>query len=580
MFKIYYYYKILQSIKNNKIEKLSIYLKKWNGKVFLNKILNYALSYSYKSFELIISYMNNHDIYASYYLRKIELRKDYHFNDIKNAFFIECKNNEEMNRLKKIVRLNIVMQLIKFNHVFELNNLIKELSEEEKKDLFMYFFDGSSDTNFNEIVFDKLIDSFSINKDFFDKEIFEQYSSLGIFISYEKFQYIIKKYVFENYQFENLLLQTDNKDIIRYIINHIDVRYRILIIKVSKHLNHVYKYSSNEEIVKTIHFYKEMNLLDNKIIKQSYNEDGSPIYLDYHYLNLLELSDDTKKLVVKNYLNCIVNNYFNNNNNEEELSISNKLDNYFYYTDNVYPNLHDKKSLALTLSNCIQVSEDASIYFYEKDPHIFEFNTEALFKKFFINYKEIHQKNLLIKKLCEEKNQNLKTLLLTNLIKGLAETYWFSEDLFDVYVAVKNDITIDIKKNLINKLAYKKEAMKIIKSILDDEEVKETLNIGEIFYYSINSELTNSNYFIDNYKIEKIYLNKAYLKLAYYTDDESFDVLARKIVEKDIELNESEQEILKETKYELFKIYNSYELNKKLSQKLEVKQIKDKKTKI
>lgn len=579
MLKIYYYYKILQSIKSNNIKNLHIYLRKWNGKLFFNKLIKYAISYSYESFEILLSYMENKNVYFLYHIRQLTLENSYIFAELKKIFLAKFKNKQESKSFIKTVRLSIISELLNLDKENEVKDLVNELTEEEKKDLFTYAFDSSFQLKNEELIFSKIIDLLNIKKEFFDKEVFETYSALGIFIKYEKFIYIIKKYSFENYQFENLLLQTDNENIIKYIIKNIDIRYRILMLKVAKSLNYNYQYGSEEDSINTILFYKNLNVLNENLIKNSYNEDGNPIYFDYHYLNLLSLKNDTKSLIVKNFLNGLILHFSGRRKTEDEISITKQLDSYFSFIDVAYPNIHDAKSLSLVVNNCIQMSEEASVYFYDKFPNIFEINKDSLFSKFFINSSGVHGQNLLIKKICNEKNQVLKESLLKSFIKGLSETYYFSEDFYNIYIDVKDNINQELKDYLILKIAYKKEALKIIKDILNESDKK---NIGEIFYNSISDDLSNAIYFIENYSIEKNDLSKSFLKLAYYNEieNESFNILAKKIVEKDIELNEDEQKRLQINNYELFRIYNAYFLNKKLSLKLGIKETKEKKTKI
>jgi hypothetical protein len=297
-------------------------------------------------------------------------------------------------------------------------------------------------------------------------------------------------------------------------------------------------------------------------------------------LHLLELKNDTKSLIVKNFLNGLILNFSSRRKTEDEVSITKKLENYFSFIEIAYPNIHDVKSLSLILNNCIQMSEDATIYFYEKFPNLFNINKDSLFSKFFIN-SSIHGKNLLLKKICNEPNQIFKEKLLKSIVKAFSKTYYFSEEFYNIYNDIKEHINKELKNHLILKIADKKEALKIIKDILSENN---TQNIGQIFYNSINNDLTNSLYLIENYKIEKNDLVKSFLKLAHYDENENendlFIILAKKIVEQDIELSEDEQMRLKKNNSDLFKIYNSYYLNKKLSLKLELKEIKEKYLKI
>lgn len=581
MFKIYYYYKILQSIKSNNTQDLHIYLKKWNGSLFFNNIINFAISYNYKALKIIIDYMESRNQYFLLSFKRFQLRVDYDLTEIKKIFLEKLKNKNDYNQetITNNIKINILIELVKLNKNDALCELVKEINEKDKKDLFIYLFDGYLNIKSNPKIFDKIIDLFEIKKDLFDQKVFNIYSSLGFFINYDKFQYIINKYQFERHQFENLLLQTDNQEIIKYIIKNIDIRYRILILKVSKHLRHVYQYGSNEDMVEVILFYKKLNVLNDNLIQKSYGEEGFCIYLDYHYLNLIDLTDETKRLIIKNYLNGLIllSHPMHRPINE---NLINKVDNYFSYIDSVYPNLHDEKSLGVALDYGIQTSEELSVYFYNKYQNIFSLNSETLLKKFISLVDEVHQKNLLVRRICQENNQELKNKLLTTLVNKLSDTFFMSEKLSSIYFEIKNDIKDDLKIKLINKIIHQKDAISIIKDILNDSKLKDKLNLGEIFNFSISNNLTNANYLIDTYQINTIELSKAYLKLSYYKEDETYLILAEKIVKKDIILNETELLFLRENNYELFRIYNIYFLNKKLSQNLEEKGIKEKKIKI
>lgn len=580
VFKPYYFYQVLKSIKNNNLSQVKELIETHFSNAFLQFFFHYSYSYSYDCFRyfyLRLKIKNGRNYSISYY-RTIKIKKDFKFEEINKIFNYKFIQEEEefsvgtkLNRL----RYQIIQAMIKEKNYEVIDHLVSPLNEKEKESVFSLYFDDINAVNYNELI--KLIEIFSISEKFYQEKVFVTY---GLDINKSQYDFLRKHYNFESQYWEACFLKTENNEIIEDIVQHYDFSLKTKLNKVYKSLLWAYEYRESEENINKIILFKKLNLLTEENIIKSYTNDLNPIYIDYHYLPLLNINKTTEKALLKHNLKLIIlygGKEYGLSSKNQPMIIEELLDNYFNYIQDKIEIKTDYEFIAEAIEVSVQTSEEITLYFYRKFPDLFMEKSYAIFDRL-LNSNQKPEK--ILQQVLIERDKLKKEKLIYVIIRNISSKYFYHNTSNQVYFFIKEEVSTQLKEKLLNKKIKEKEALPILIDILEEDYFKNQEKRNEIFFNSIGQDVNNALYFIENYLIEKESLLKSFINLSYYKIEETHIELAKKILEKEIELSEFEQESLQESSVELYKLYQSYSLNRKLNNKLQPKSIKTKILKI
>lgn len=580
VFKPYYFYQVLKNIKNNNISQVKELIETHFPNAFLQFFFHYSYSYSYDCFRyfyLRLKIKNGKNYSISYY-RTIKLKKDFKFEEINQIFNYQFIQEEEefsietkLNRL----RYQIIKAMIKEKKYESICHLVLPLGEKEKESIFSLYFDDIDIVDCEEII--KITEIFAITKQFYEEKVFVTY---GIDINKSQYDFLRKNYNFESQYWEACFLKTENNEIIEDIIQHYDFSLKTKLNKVYKSLLWAYEYRESEDIINKILLFKKLNLLTKENIINSYTNDLNPIYIDYHYHPLLDIDKTTEKELLKHNLKLIIlygGKEYGFSSKNQPIIIEELLNNYFNYIKDKIEIETDYEFITEAIEISVQTSEEITLYFYHKFPELFMQKSYAIFDRL-LNSNQKPDK--ILQQVILEQDKLKKEKLIYVIIRNISNKYYYHNTNNMVYFFIKEEVSTQLKEKLLNKKIKEKEALPILIDILEEDYFKNQEKRNEIFFNSIGQDVNNALYFIENYLIEKESLLKSFINLSYYKIEETHIELAKKILEKEIELSEFEQESLQESSVELYKLYQSYSLNRKLNNKLQPKSIKTKKLKI
>lgn len=584
LLKPYYFYQLLKNIKNNRFYQVKYLIEKYFENSFNQYFLEYSCSYSYDCFRyfyLRLKRKNDKNWHLIFnYYRKINLKRDLNLKELEKIFNYKFLKKEEdfcsetkLNRL----RHQIIKELIKRKKYSTIRELILNLNNEDKEIIFTLYFNDISivvETELKEI-----IDIFSITKQFYNDKMFSTY---GIDINKSQYDFLQKNYNFESRNWESYFLKTENVEIIEDIVKKYDLSLKTKIEKLRKSLLLCYEYKETHSMIDTINLFQKLDILTEENIIKSYKNESQPVYIDYHYLPLLNIGKNSEKEILKQNLKLILmygeKAYHEEAEDKEKLlNVESLLDSYFIYISKTIDIERDNEFIIKAIKETLQISEEIGLYFYDNF-HDFFMNEKHLFFEKILNTNKVPDK--ILKRIINEKDDLKKENLIGVIVKKISENYYYHNNNNKIYFTIKDTLTRKFKEILLSKKINEREALPILIDILEEDYFKNQKKINELFADSVGYDVSNALYFVDHYVLDEKSLIKGFLNLSYYNVEEIHINLAKKILEKEVNLSQEDEKSLYKNNIELYKLYQSYALNKKLTEKLQPKINKTKKLKI
>lgn len=581
--KIYWLYQIIKNIKNNNIKLVKLLVEKHFKDTFNNYFFKISHSYSYDCFDYFYKRLKikNGDEYFLPYYRKIHIKNNanfielakifhYSFGQKKESTMQDIDSDEEIDRL----RYQIINYLINKNKFEDITCLVKDLSQRSKNSIFKSYLTNYIKFNKNHI--EKLISILNIEQRFFEKKILDCYHPD---LDKNLYDFMRNNYNIDKKYYICSFLRIDNEEVIKQIDYDFNISFNVKIQKIHDSLLFNYKYQNGKETIDIIKFYQSLGYLNEETILKSFKTNNSEIIIDFIYLPLLNLSKETEIIMLKKNLKIIIFNkqyHFNYKEHDNLKDIITKLDSYFDFIQDKIDINNDSMFIEELLESIYVNSEDIFIYFYKKFPELFIKKSLLIFST---SLNCVKDTNRIMQEVLNETNHSRKRSLLKSFLKAYQKILHHHDKHNISYFLIKNDIHDEDKQSLLhNKIIYS-VALPIIKDILQEDFLR-NINISDLFLNSICGFSKNSIYLLENYSIDITTLTNGFMKLIHHENNETNLLLASKILEKSINLNDYEQYLVKEHNIGLYKLYQSYSLNRKLESKYQIKNTKQKVVKI
>lgn len=579
---IYWFYKVIKNIKSNHIEIVKTLVEKYFKNDFNNYFLKISYSYSYDCFDYFykrLKIKNGGEYFFSYYTQvnvktenyqQLEKVFYYDFGQGDESKMEDFDSEDEIDRL----RYHIVNSLIKKNKFDIITDLIKNISQKSKNCIFKAYLEHYK--KFNQEKIEKLISILNINQTFFEKKVLDYYYPN---INKQLYLFLKNTYDIDRNYYIYCFLRTDNKEVIEQMSEDFNVSVNDKIKKIHKTLCHDYKYEAGKNTFDIIHFYQSIGYLNEENIVNSFNKKNDEIIIDYTYLPLLKLSKSTEIAMLKKNLNIIIfEKQYNYNYNDIHniKSIITKIENYFDFIKDKIDINHDNEFIQDLLEPVALISSDILMYFYKKFPELFIKQAFKIFTRYLNDKREIKQ---IVQEILNEKNTIRQNDLLNIFVRAYQAITYHHEEHNNAYFLIKNFISDKHKKDILYSKITHYSALSIIKDILEQVHFKNN-NISHLFLESICAFSKNTLYLLEKYSIDISALKDGFIKLIYHENNVTNLSLATHILEKNIELLDYEQYLVKQHNIELYKLYQSYSLNRKLEKKYAIKNTKEKLLKI
>lgn len=581
--KIYWLYQIIKNIKNNNIKLVKLLVEKHFKDTFNNYFFKISHSYSYDCFDYFykrLKIKNDNDYllpyYGNFHIRNnanfIELAKIFHysFRQKQESIMQDIDSDEEIDSL----RYQIINYLINKNKFEVINSLVKDISQQNKNSIFKEYL--AHYENFNQKTIEKLIVIFTINQDFFESKILDCYHPN---LDKQLYFFIKDNYEIDREYYIRCFLRIDNEELIKQMDYDLNISINHKIQKMHNSFTCGYNYKYDTNVLDIISFYQSLGYLNEETILKSFKTNNREIIIDFTYLPLLNLSKETEITMLKKNLNTIIFNkyyHYNYKDSDNIKEITNKLDIYFDFIKDKIDLKKDNGFIEELLEIIGSNSEDILIYFYKYFPDIFVKRAFQIYSRYFVGNRNTEK---IMQEMLSEKNNLRKRSLLKSFLKAYQKILHHHETHNISYFLIKNEIHDKDKESLLhNKIIYS-VALPIIKDILQEGFLR-NIDINDLFLNSICGFSKNSIYLLENYSIDITTLTNGFMKLIHHENNETNLLLASKILEKSINLNNYEQYLVKEHNIDLYKLYQSYSLNRKLESKYHIKNTKQKVVKI
>lgn len=590
MIKIYWFFKLLKFIQENNVIQVQTIINKHFSvsNVFFDKLFdfnknlfNYSYSYSYDCFIYFLKKIkeNKKDFYPNHY-QKLKLKNNKNNNELEKIFhFKYITEGEEVSEeieynYSMQLKSQIILLLIKNNEFELIEKLIVNLSQELKNGIFKVYFTKITITPDNEKTLKKIISLFNIECDFFVSKVLNYYERLNE----SQYKFLKENYSISKDNWLTYFLMVDNEYIIEDLLKTYDINIKLILNKINMSLRWSYEYHFHEDLLEKIMFFKRVNLLTEENIIKSFNKDLYPIDIDYRYIPLLNVSKATEDILIKNNLRIII--YYKTQSflNCDKHDLEQLLDNYFKYLKDNNIEL-DLKFLKEMLESSITSSEKIGVYFYKKFPDLFFENASVVFDRLINSYQD-YENNYLLNEIINEPILERKEIFLNAIVRAITNRYFYQADNNKIYFFLKDHLSLDLKEKILHKKSHEKDILPVLIDLLKEDYFLNKIN--DIFINCIKSgnDTSNAQYILENYNINNKILTQAFISLSYYKLEENAFEIVRKILEKDIELDTAQLQTLQDNEIEMYRLYQSYYLKRKLQNKLEIKEVKTKKIKI
>lgn len=582
--KIYWFYQVIKNIKNNNIQLVEALVEKHFQDTFNNYFFKLSYSYSYDCFDYFyrrLKIKKGGHYFLPYY-RQILLKQDNNYLELEKIFHYDFgvvdeshvqnfHSDYEIDRL----RYQIVSNLIKQNKFDTIGDLIKNITQRSKNSIFKYYLQNY--IIFNEEQIKKLITILQIEQAFFEKDILDCY-----FPSLDKMLYLFLKnnYEINRQYYISCFLRTSNYDLITQIDNDFNITLNDKIQKMHTALFNNYKYKDSADTLDIINLYQSLNYLNEDNILHSYKQQTHEIIIDFTYLPLLKLSPQAEIEMLKKNLVIIIfhKDYYYDLKDKDNINKTiNKLECYFDFIKEKIDINKDSLFIEDLLQFIFTHSNDVFLYFYKKFPDIFVKKACNIFTNYF---NQVTPSDFIVNEILLEKEKTRKEVLIQTCLNAFIAITHHHEPHNATYFLLKNFINNNNKEKILYSKSKFISALPIIKDILQEQCFNNSEVIYEVFIKSVCDCSKNAIYILENYNLDSNILVKGFVKLNDYEYNEINQLLAKKILEKNIELDNYDQYLIKEKNIDLYKLYISYSLNRKLENKYIIKNIREKKLKI